>query len=305
MDQTDDPEYLIIFADIAGSTQLYDTVGDAQAKTLVTGLQNDISSIIERAGGHVQEIVGDEVLFRFDQVDQGVPCTRKIQEASAAYSMAHNVDMSVRIGLHFGPVILDHGRLFGDTINIAARMVGIARGGQIIASEAVYERLANPSHSMVRRFDEVKVKGKQAPLIVYELLWQSTGITLVQHTPVVESIQTEALVLTYLGTSIRVEQNLETFTVGRSPNNSLVVMAGSVSRHHASIEFARGRFSVTDGSTNGTYVMTQDSETIYLRRESLPLWGHGLIGLGLDVTPDADHVIAFRCEHGTPTSSGH
>jgi hypothetical protein len=300
MGTTGDLEYLIVFADIAGSTQLYETVGDAQAKTLVTGLQNDISSIVERAGGHVQEIVGDEVLFRFDRVDQGVPCTRNIQEASAAYSMAHDVEMSVRIGLHFGPVIADRERLFGDTINIAARMVGIAKGGQIIASEAVYERLVDPSHSMIRRFDEVKVKGKQAPLVVYELLWQSTGITLVQHTPAVESIQTEALVLTYLGASIRVEQHLETFTVGRSPNNSLVVMAGSVSRHHAWIEFARGHFSVSDGSTNGTYVMTQDGETIYLRRETLPLWGHGLIGLGLDITPDADHVVAFHCEQATP-----
>lgn len=295
MERTDDPSYLIIFADIAGSTRLYESVGDARAKTLVTGLQNDISSIVEGAGGHVQEVVGDEVLFRFDRVDQGVSCTRRIQEASAAYSMAHEVDMSVRIGMHYGPVILDLERLFGDTVNIAARVVGIAKGGQIIATEAVFERLANPSHSQIRRFDEVKIKGKQAPLVVYELLWQSTGITLVQYTPA-EAIQAQPLVLDYRGDEIQIEPQADTFTIGRSVNNSLVVMAGPVSRHHASIEFARGRFAVTDGSTNGTYVKTQDGETIYLRRETLPLWGHGLIGLGLDITPDADHVVAFRCE---------
>lgn len=208
MDTTREQEYLIVFADIAGSTQLYETVGDARAKALVTGLQNDISDIIERDGGHVQEIVGDEVLFRFERVELGVSCTRHIQEAAAAFSMAHDVEMSVRIGLHFGPVILDQARLFGDTVNIASRMVDIAKGGQIIASAAVFDRLADPSHSMIRRFDEVKIKGKQAPLVVYELLWQSTGITLVQYIPTTQTEHTEALVLTYRGASMRIERQL-------------------------------------------------------------------------------------------------
>jgi predicted component of type VI protein secretion system len=54
-------------------------------------------------------------------------------------------------------------------------------------------------------------------------------------------------------------------------------MSGSVSRKHATVEFGRDRLVLLDTSTNGTYVETQDGETVFLRREAFPLWGRGRI----------------------------
>jgi hypothetical protein len=287
-----------VFADVAGSTRLYETVGDDAAKALIVAIEDEIASVVSRLGGYVQEIVGDEVMFRFDNVNHGVSCAVEIQEAVEVFAAQRGVPMSVRIGLHFGPAIVDEGRMFGDTINTAARMAGIARGGQIVASEDVVKHLAGSLRAMARRFDEVKVKGKQHRIVVYDLPWRMTNLTMIQPAAPSPSSSEPALTLTlrFRRASQRLLADCPEFSIGRSPGNDLVVMWGSVSRTHATVEFGRERFVLTDKSTNGTYVQTQDGESVYLRRETLPLWGRGRIALGAPLTEGSDHVVEFECE---------
>lgn len=170
-------KYVVAFADIVGSTRLYESAGDDLAKALVTGIQSEIAAVVSRAGGVVHEIVGDEVMFLFDDVNPGVACACQLQQAVESFSAARGLRISVRIGLHFGPAIMDQGRLFGDTVNTAARMAGIARGGQIVVTQAVVEDLTGIRRTLVRRFDQVRVKGKAEELVVFDLLWRLTNVT--------------------------------------------------------------------------------------------------------------------------------
>lgn len=289
-------DYAVLFADIAGSTRLYERAGDEAAKALIVDLESEIVEVIARMGGFVQEVVGDEVLFRFEDVDAAVACTFAIQEETEEFSVRRGTPLSVRIGLHYGPVIVEEGGMFGDTVNTAARMAAIALGGQIIASADLVQRLGDVCRASARRFDRVKVKGKKDPMVVYDLLWQPSNVTEIRQASSSAKMAGTGLELRYQDRCRRLEAGHGEFTIGRAADNDLVVMSGSVSRKHATLDFGRDRFILLDESTNGTYVETQDGEAVYLRREALPLWGRGRIALGAPITEGIAHVIEFKCK---------
>ena len=244
-------------------------------------------------GGLVQEIVGDEVMFRFESVDRSVSCACQIQETAEIYSVETGRPLSVRIGLHYGPSIIEEGRMFGDTVNTAARMADIALGGQIITSEELVRNLRVELRAMARLFDKVKVKGKQEALVVYDLLWKQTNITLISPERVPKIERAPKFVLKYVDQIYKLNTWQMPFTIGRNPENDLVIERDSVSRRHASIEFNRGHFVLIDTSTNGSYVHPDEGESIFLRREALPLWGRGQISLGS--SSSEKYMIHFDC----------
>ena len=287
--------YTIAFVDIAGSTRLYETVGDDLAKQLVTAVEAEIARVVLEHGGEVVEVIGDEVMCRFDDCNTAVLCACSIQEQIERWSSTQRTPMSVRIGMHCGPAIIEGGRMFGDTVNVAARMAGIAMGRQIVTSEQVVSHLSEALQSLARRFDEVRVKGKQEALVIYDLLWRQDTVTSMHTGGYVGPEVASQLSLRYADQHFLITATHANFSIGRSPGNSLVVVATPVSRNHATIEFSRGKFVLVDTSTNGTYVLTQDQQALYLRREALPLWGQGLIGLGAPADPDNPDVLHYEC----------
>ena len=66
--------FAIVFVDVAGSTRLYETAGDEMAKGLIVAIEDRIAGVVGRMGGEVQEIVGDEVMFRFQEVNRAASC---------------------------------------------------------------------------------------------------------------------------------------------------------------------------------------------------------------------------------------
>ena len=284
----------IMFADIAGSTQLYETLGDEAAKTRVTELQEEIVATAVQAGGKVQEIVGDEVMLCFDDAGDGAACALAIQRKVTTLAGHADDKLAVRVGLHWGQVIVDGDRMFGDMINVAARMTAIAQGGQTITTQAVVDRLPEELQRIARRFDVAPVKGKREPLLVYDLPWQAQDLTTIAK---VESTATgpKALTLTCNDQLLTLTPGQAAFSVGRDPACDLVINWPSASRRHATIEFLRGRFVLSDSSTNGTYVTLRNGQVVFLRRESLPLWGSGRIALGAPPNEGVGHGFDYRC----------
>ncbi|MGB5201796.1 MAG: adenylate/guanylate cyclase domain-containing protein [Sedimenticolaceae bacterium] len=284
----------ILFADIAGSTRLYETLGDEAAKTRVTALQQEIVATAVRAGGKVQEIVGDEVMLCFVQASDAAACALAIQRNVASLAGNANFSLAVRIGLHWGQVIIEGDRMFGDTINVAARVTAIAQGGQIITTQAVVDRLSKELQQIARRFDVAPIKGKREPLLVYDIPWQTQDLTMtVPAASCADAPKTLALV--YADQRFALTPDQSGFSVGRDSSSDLIVSWPSVSRRHAVFEFVRGRFVLSDTSSNGTYLLLQDGEVVFLRRESLPLWGKGRIALGAPLNAGTDHSIDYCC----------
>jgi class 3 adenylate cyclase len=286
--------HAIVFADIVDSTRMYESLGDTLAKKLITGLEDAIAEVVNDCGGHVVEIIGDEVMSRYDDVNTAVTAACRIQERVEIYAAQTRMPMAARIGLHYGPAILENGRMYGDSVNVAARMAAIAQARQIITTEQVVEALSEELRSMARRFDKVKVKGKFEHMIIYDLLWKKEDVTFIHSAPVTQSLTTQTLVLQYHHKIYRMPPTQGTIHIGRDPKNELVVNASSASRTHAVLEFYRGKYVLKDISTNGTYVTTQNQQSLYLRRETIPLLGHGKIGLGEPVSEGNKHLISYH-----------
>lgn len=285
--------YAVLFADIAGSMDLYRQFGDEDAKTMIVKLQRQQSGVIEANGGTVQEFIGDEIMARFTS------CEDAFAASTGLHELAGDFDIHMRVGLHYGPAIVESSRMFGDTVNIAARVAAIARSGQTITTEALVTRLSPVQQASARHYDVTRIKGKYGLLDIYELTWQTSGQTTMMLSPEVKA-NSDLMTLTFYDTKTSLDLDTEKFSIGRANTNDLVIHANSVSRQHVTIEVARGRFVVCDDSTNGTYVYLSNGEVIYLRREKLPVWGAGMIALGAPMDEGTDHLLNY--EHSSKQS---
>ena len=297
--------YVILFADISGSMQLYETLGDSVAKTLVTELQGRLSLVVDECGGAVQEIIGDEIMARFIQVDAAVQCAVSIHQCADAFAKDSEHEILMRIGMHWGLAIVEDGRMFGDTVNVASRVSSIAQGGQTIVTEALIENASARWRAIARRFDTTKVKGKSEPVVIYDIPMKPDEVTTIHS--VVQDDAAMELALSYGSKSVVFGSTDGVFSIGRALTNDLVVDADPVSRRHVTIERIRDHFVVADKSTNGTHVYIADGEAVYLRREQLPIWGEGQLALGApaqrhfgaaDGSADvnAAHVVRYICK---------
>ena len=132
----------VLFADISGSTKLYDTLGDTQAKRLIDECIGLMRGAVAHYGGRVIKTIGDEVMCVLPDADNGCLAATEMQLKIAALPAVADVKRAIRVGFHAGPVIEEASDVFGDTVNLAARMAGLAKGMQIITTQATVERLS-------------------------------------------------------------------------------------------------------------------------------------------------------------------
>jgi class 3 adenylate cyclase len=293
MSTTAHKSYAIVFADIVDSTRMYESLGDTRAKQLITDLEDIIAKVVAETGGQVVEVIGDEVMSRYDHASEAATGACLMQERVDEYAKRSGMTLSARIGIHFGPAIVEGGRMYGDSVNVAARMASIAQSQQIITTEQVVENLSDVQKKIVRQFDKVKVKGKLERMVIFDLLWRKDDVTFIHTSPLTQGTLTRILTLEYGDQRIQFLPQQGSIHIGRESHNELVVTAAAASRTHAVLEYSRGKYVLSDISTNGTYLTTQNQQSLYLRRETVPLLGSGKIGLGEPVSDDNEHVIKY------------
>lgn len=293
-------EVAVMFADVTGSTKLYETLGDEDANRIIGKVLDIMAKVTEMYQGFVIKTIGDEIMCRFTSANDAVRAAKDIQEEISAGIQGESEPISIKVGLHFGPAILmEDGDVFGDAVNVAARMAGIAKGSQIITTEDTVRLLDADLQDMSRQFDRTNVKGKEEEIIVHQVVWEtSDDVTRIEVVTATEEEEVRYLTLEFRGERNRIASNdKRTFVIGRGVQSDLMCATRLASRTHASIEFRRGKFLLTDQSSNGTFVKTDDGENIFLRRQELMLWGSGYIGLGEDVAKeDPQDVIHYVCE---------
>ena len=283
----------VLFADIVGSTRLYDRLGDIEAQRTIAEAFATMSESVHRHGGVVIKTIGDEIMCRFDRVDDAALAARDIQETFHSVTARTTEPIAIRIGFHHGPVIFEDTDVFGDAVNIAARMADIAKREQIITTEDSIEAIEDAAAVTVRRFDRVRVKGKSAPLTVYEVVWMQENLTQIFSTdfPTVIGNPPKTLHIVHQTTNKEMTLDSPAFLLGRNRECDLVVQTPTASRIHARIEPRRGKFVLLDTSTNGTYARTNDERELYLRREELVIQGDTTISLGAPVDSANGYLI--------------
>ncbi|MDH3764047.1 MAG: adenylate/guanylate cyclase domain-containing protein [Gammaproteobacteria bacterium] len=288
----------IMFADISGSTQMYDQLGNEAAKQTIDKCLGQLQVVTEAHKGIVIKKIGDELMCRFDSADAAVSAARVSQMEIRTLATLENSPLSIRAGIHYGDVIEDDDDIFGDAVNIAARMAGIAKGGQIITTEDTVSELGPELSSQTRQVDLTRVKGKQEKLAVFEVLWEQSGdVTRVATELLSRSIARPSKLRLSRGDEVlEISSESDSIWIGRDESCDLIVNTALASRKHAYCELRRGKFVLVDQGTNGTYVSSSGEDEVYLRREDTVLRGSGSISLGKPVADTAaEELIYFEC----------
>lgn len=285
----------ILFADVAGSTRLYDAVGDEKAQKAISLRLAKLTEITESNNGVVVKTIGDEVMARFESADAAMQAASFMQQCISTEKYDEYA-LHVHIGFHYGEAILEEGDVFGDAVNVAAAITSIAKSKQVMTTEDTVNHMSDANKSHVRKFDHVSFKGKKDETIIFEVIWgDDEEITGMATTFTRENALSSVLRLRYKDKEQSYDKNTVLLHVGRGSNADFTVDTKLASRSHVKIEFRRGKFVLVDESTNGTYVRTQDGKEVYLRREQIPLWGTGVFTLGQAVDKDEEELIYFLC----------
>jgi class 3 adenylate cyclase len=289
----------IVFADVSGSTKLFETRGNLEARRLVSAVLNALAEVTQQHGGRVIKTIGDEIMCTFPGPMQGMLGAIDMQKRVAQDPDFAHENLAIRIGLHHGDTLMEDNDVYGDAVNTAARMASLAKREQIITTAATVKLLTNAGMLRTRSMGQARVAGKQKPIDIVDVQWQedTSNVTMVQRAIRVEAEDEPKirLQLRYRGRAIDLDELAPPFTLGRDPTATLVVDAEWVSRFHALIEYKRGYFVVSDRSTNGTYVKFGEDEELRLHRDELRLRRNGTISLGQTVTLNPEHLLYFQC----------
>ena len=296
-----DVEVAILFADVVGSTQLYEQLGDAKAREMVGRCLEIMREATETNRGSVIKTMGDEVMSTFPSADDAMNAAKRMQEQiSTDSSLAHDAGrVAIRIGCHFGAVVQEQRDIFGSAVHTANRMTSQAKAKQIITTLSTVERLSPEWKAAARQIDVATVRGKADEVILFEVLWQLEEATSMLPTMAWSSAKSKrgrTLSLRCQGQEVTVGEGRKSVTLGRAEDNDIVVKGNLISRLHARVEASRDRFTLIDESTNGTFVQTDDGEEIFVRRDNTLLSGAGVIGLGRVAQPGSALAIHYVIE---------
>ena len=268
----------ILFVDVCGSTQLYETLGNARAQSIIAKMLEVLSSSATRHVGSVIKTIGDEVMCSFgtarDAAHAAVEMQRLVKQAVGLEGTGVK-NMSVRVGFHSGPVISHAADVFGDTVNVAARVVAHAKPGQILVAKQTVRKLPKEIAASMRFVGSTAVKGKKDPVDLYELVWERENMTLVQDVASLEARPESVRLTATLGTqTVELSNGRPALNMGRDPENEFVIADPLASRMHARIEF---------------------------RRDEMVLESSGLISLGKSTSAAQETCVRFRVNRGAPT----
>jgi len=292
----------ILFADVVGSTRLYEMLGDAKARAIV-GLCIDLmKDATELHGGRVIKTMGDEVMATFatprDAIEAADAMQKSIQSSERLQS--DSIHVAIRIGCHFGPVVHEARDVFGTAVHIANRLTSQAKAGQIVTTASVVEQLTPERRMSVRQIDIASLKGQDDATVLYEILWESDELT--RTVPSLGAVlgggsrASCRLLVEHGGRSFTLDEASPRATIGRADRNTIVMAGELVSRSHARLEMHKGRFELVDESTNGTFVRFDSGVERFVRRDRLILEGSGALGIGQSAGSGSTAAIRFRCE---------
>jgi pSer/pThr/pTyr-binding forkhead associated (FHA) protein len=290
-----------MFADVAGSTAMYENLGDIEARERISKALDTLISICKRHQGKLVKTIGDEILVYFIDIDMSLMAASSIQETMEDTRSPETVGISIRIGMHYGPAMLEESDIYGDTVNVAARVVAMTKARQVLVSGSLADRITSQDlNNKTRHYDRFKVRGKENSLDVYMYAWeQESDITNMATSNITNPFKLEkdgGLLITYKAKTTKLDLNSDPVSLGRGLDCGLLITGDLISRYHAKIDIRRGKFVLTDQSTNGTFVRTLDGQDIFLRQDELTLFGSGVISLGKDVDKQRENLIYYSYE---------
>jgi adenylate cyclase len=290
----------VLFADLRGSTALYETLGNTEATTVVTRSVALIAQIVSTSGGVVVKTLGDGLMAVFAEPAAAVAAADEMHDSldriGPPHAGKHMPVLKLQVGLAHGEVIEMSGDCFGDAVNVAARLLDHAGDNETLATASVVTDLARDLRERFRSLDKVQLRGRVEPVHVYLLEGRRFGDTAATaYGELMPNLEPEGIRLIWLDMNRVYAGPSLPVVLGRSPQVTYCIDDSRVSRSHARIDWHGGAFQLTDLSYNGTYVrFSNDSEIVSLRRGTCTLHGSGMIGLGATLTDPTSPCVRFE-----------
>lgn len=286
----------VLFADICGSTALYENLGDVLARRLISRCITVMTDELPAHQGVVVKTIGDEIMCAFATAENAFNAACALQHAVNKSNQGTSHPLHIRIGFHFGDVICESDDVFGDTVNVASHVTSITRANQILATRVVIDALPPALQKKARQIMRSDFKGKQEQFDIFMISWgaedvENTRIGLPAYRKIEDDESDNELILRYCDHSYMVNKRHKTAILGRHESCQIVVNNTFASRQHVRIEFRLGKFFIVDQSTNGTYIRFKNGKEACITRDEMVLEGSGLIRLGQDFSePGVDPV---------------
>ena len=280
----------VLFADLRGSTSLFETLGNAEATSVVTHCVGALSKTVGEAGGHVVKTLGDGLMAVFPtpglalmsasqmhDVLDGIVSRGSERGASAGLRV-----LRLQIALARGEVVEMAGDCFGDAVNVSARLLDHAGDNETLVTAEVLQGLPLEQRARFRSLDRLVLRGRSEPVQVHVAGGRrgSDMMAPTQFGDIAQPSEPDGLRLVWVDVNRSYASQQMPVVLGRSPQATFCVDDSRVSRSHARVDWHSGSFQLTDLSYNGTYVQFADGEIVSLRRGSCTLHGSGTIGLG-------------------------
>jgi adenylate cyclase len=284
----------VMFASFVGMEAVVQAAGDSAAQDAVARCFERIGGAAVSCGGRLAKRMRDKAMILVSTPDAAADAAVAIHTVVNEFPAVGAQKLSLGIGFHHGPVIQKATDVFGDTVNLAARLGEQAAKGQIITSMETAGGFSPIYRPWVRKLGTVDVKGRSDQVEICELVWRADdSATLVpKRRAAIEGVL--KLKLKYRGGEVVRRREKDAVIVGRDPECGLVVDNDQVSRHHCTIERRGDKFILTDTSSNGTYVTIQGEAEVLLQREELTLSKRGWIAFGQPKVA-AKEAVEFIC----------
>jgi adenylate cyclase len=299
----------VVFADLTGSTALFETLGNEKAAEAVTRLTQWISEIFEVNAGSVVKKLGDGVLGVFPSAENALGAMVGMQRGHhrRLKRWPPEIRMEIRVGVASGEVVVVGGDCYGDAVNVASRLSDLSGAHQIWASESVVQQIPDTSRLRFRSLGPINVRGRTEALTVYQVEWEEDASPemLTMQAAFPDAIPREDSVLgqiqlMWLDTHRSFSSTDLPVHLGRASDAEMYVNDPRVSRLHAKIDWRHGSFVLVDLSSFGTWVRFAGSDTdVHLRRDECLLHGRGEIGLGMPCNDLSAPTVRFNVSGST------
>jgi adenylate cyclase len=304
---TSTAERTILFADLRGSTALYESLGTSNASTVVTQSVALCARVVGHCGGSVIKTLGDGLLAAFDDPQAAVDAADEMHDSmeriggpgtTVLAGTLRGGPMKLQIGVDTGEIVELSGDVFGDAVNVAARLLDHAGDNETLVTQNLLGKLDATSKARFRSLDKIQLRGRVEPVHVWLLEAvrpQGDADATAFGDIVAPPDEPDGIRLVWLDRNRIYAGPSMPVVLGRSPQATYCIDDTRVSRSHARIDWHGGTFQLTDLSYNGTYVrFDNDPAIVSLRRGSCTLHGSGSIGLGSPPSDATTPVVRFE-----------
>ena len=295
--------FVVLYADVSGSTRLYEKFGDSVALADIKTCVDILSEVTEKYGGKVIKTIGDEVMSKFQRPDKAAEAACEMQQAirdASEEGEFQSGELHIKIGWHFGGGSQRKDDIIGEAPTLAQQAIKMAKPDEILTTKQCIDQLPTAVKLTGVFIDKVEADDGSGSVEIYSLPWnlddvESTEITAEAEIHETGGVVHSAVILHYGNQQYEMNPENPRYQVGRGDDNELVVRGAFTSRHHAEIYYRHGRFHLADMSTNGTCLLQNGSEIQRLHREETLLSGSGVIYFGGDTENDPDSEVRFEC----------